>query len=75
MMLPILDKFAEEYGDKVKVCKVNVDEAPELAAQFRVMSIPTLVVLKDGEIFKAPEAGIKQIKSNDGKDLITFCGL
>ena len=49
-MLPILDQFAEKMGDKMTVAKINVDENPELAGQFRVMSIPTLVVLKDGEM-------------------------
>jgi thioredoxin 1 len=49
-MLPILDQFAEQMGDKMTVGKVNVDENPELAGQFRVMSIPTIVVLKDGEM-------------------------
>ncbi len=47
-MLPILDTFAESMGDKLTVAKVNVDEAPEIAGQFRVMSIPTLIVFKDG---------------------------
>ncbi|MEA5040710.1 MAG: thioredoxin [Clostridiaceae bacterium] len=46
---PIVDKVAEQHPDKVKVCKVNVDEEPELAARFRVMSIPTLLVFRDGE--------------------------
>ena len=46
-MLPILDDFAENQGDTMKVWKVNVDQSPELAASFRVMSIPTLIVFKD----------------------------
>ena len=46
---PIVDEIAEERED-IKVGKVNVDEESELAAKFRVMSIPTLVVMKDGEI-------------------------
>ena len=49
MMLPILDKFSDSMGDKMTVAKVNVDEDPEVAGQFRVMSIPTLIVFKDGE--------------------------
>ena len=49
MVSPIVDEIAEERTD-IKVGKVNVDEQPELAARFRVMSIPTLVVMKDGEI-------------------------
>lgn len=47
MMLPILDQFSSAMDWKMKVAKVNVDEAPEIAGQFRVMSIPTLIVFKD----------------------------
>ena len=49
MVGPILDEIAEERED-IKVCKVNVDEEPELANQYDVMTIPTLMVVKDGEI-------------------------
>ena len=49
MVSPIVDEIAEERED-IKVGKVNVDEESQLAARFRVMSIPTLVVMKDGEI-------------------------
>lgn len=50
MLSPVISEIAEEYGDKVKVCKVNVDDEGELAAAFNVMSIPTLVVVKDGKV-------------------------
>lgn len=50
MMLPILDQYASEAPAGVKVAKVNVDEAPSIAQSFRVMSIPTLIVLKDGKM-------------------------
>ena len=49
MVLPLVEEIAEERKD-IKVGKINVDEEPELAAQFGVMSIPTLVVIKDGKI-------------------------
>ena len=49
MVSPIVDEIADERTD-IKVGKVNVDEQPELASQFQVMSIPTLVVIKDGQI-------------------------
>ena len=49
MVGPILDEIAEERED-IKVCKVNVDEEPELASKYQVMSIPTLIVVKDGQI-------------------------
>ena len=46
MLSPVVDEIAGEAHQGVKVCKINVDEQPELAAQFNIMSIPTLVVLK-----------------------------
>ena len=49
MLSPVVDQIAEETTG-VKVGKVNVDEEPELARQFGVMSIPTLVVMKDGKV-------------------------
>ena len=49
LLAPILDEVAEERED-IKVVKVNVDEEPELAGQFRVYSIPTLAVMKDGQL-------------------------
>ena len=50
MVSPIVDEIAEESDGSYKVGKINVDEQPELASQFRVMSIPTLVVMKNGKI-------------------------
>ena len=50
MLSPVISEIAKEYGDKIKVCKVNVDDEGELAASFNVMSIPTLVVVKDGKV-------------------------
>ena len=49
MLAPVLAEIAAERPD-VAIGKVDVDESPELAAQFRVMSIPTLVVMKDGQV-------------------------
>ncbi|HJC51085.1 MAG TPA: thioredoxin [Candidatus Anaerostipes avistercoris] len=49
MLGPVIEEIAAERND-IKVAKVNVDEQPELASQFQVMSIPTLVVIKDGQI-------------------------
>ncbi|QFR38940.1 thioredoxin [Candidatus Gracilibacteria bacterium 28_42_T64] len=49
-MLPILEDFSKEMEGKMKVGKVNVDENPGISAEYRVMSIPTLIVLKDGEM-------------------------
>lgn len=57
MVLPIMDEIAAERED-IKVCKINVDEERELAKAFRVMSIPTLMVIKNGEVV-ARSAGAK----------------
>lgn len=49
MLLPIIDKVAEEVSEDVKIVKVNVDECPETAQAFDVMTIPTLIVFKNGQ--------------------------
>lgn len=49
MLSPIVDAIAEENGD-FKVCKLNVDDASDIAAQYSVMSIPTLIVFKGGSV-------------------------
>ena len=49
MMSPVLDQVAAERSD-VKVCKINIDEEPNLANAFQVVSIPTLMVLKGGQV-------------------------
>ena len=50
MIGPSLEEISNELGGKVKIAKVNIDENPELAAQFGVRSIPTLMVFKDGQV-------------------------
>ncbi|MGB3832447.1 MAG: thioredoxin [Mesorhizobium sp.] len=50
MIAPSLDEIAAELGSKVKVAKLNIDENPELAAQYGVRSIPTLMIFKGGEV-------------------------
>ena len=50
MLGPVIDEVAEEYVGKMYVGKVNVDEQPELAQEFKIMTIPTVFILKDGEI-------------------------
>jgi|ERR1043166_1402515 thioredoxin 1 len=47
---PILDELASEYDGRVKIGKVNIDQAQELAAQYGVRAIPTLLVFKDGQV-------------------------
>ena len=50
MLAPVISEIAEEYAGTVKVGKVNVDEEPELAMQFRVDSIPTVMLFKEGRL-------------------------
>lgn len=50
MLAPVVEDIAREYEGSVKVGKINVDEESELAAAFRVASIPTVVVIKDGKV-------------------------
>ena len=49
MIAPIVEEIAEEYEDKIKVGKVNVDEEPDLTQSFGISSIPTLVLMRDGK--------------------------
>jgi thioredoxin 1 len=65
MVLPIVEEIAEERTD-FKVCKINVDDEGELARQFRVMSIPTLMVFKSGEMVK------KNVGTMEKDELIEF---
>lgn len=54
MQAPIIDEVSRELGD-VKFCKINIDEQPELAMEYGVMSIPTIMVVKKGEVtFQEP---------------------
>ena len=52
MLAPVIEEIANEYAGKVKVGKVNVDDERELALEYGVSSIPTLVVIRDGEAVK-----------------------
>ena len=52
MMGPIVDELAEEMKDKVKIGKLNVDENRETATNYSVMSIPTLIIFKEGKVVK-----------------------
>lgn len=66
MIAPVIEEIANERTD-IKVCKVNVDEESELAVQFKIYAIPTIIILKNGEItarsegFKSKEAILKLI--------------
>ncbi len=49
MVAPAIEKLAEEYGDRFKFCKINVDDSPRTAGEYRIMSIPYLAFFKGGE--------------------------
>ncbi len=50
MISPIIEELSEEYADTVKVCKINVDDEPELAIKYKVSSIPTVMLFKNGQV-------------------------
>lgn len=62
MFSPVIDEIAEENHPGLVVGKVNVDEEPDLAGKYRVMSIPTLIVLKDGKVV-ANSVGVQSKKA------------
>lgn len=57
MLLPTIEELADEVTD-VKICKVNVDEEPELAERYQIMTIPTLQFMKNGQVV-SKQAGVK----------------
>jgi thioredoxin 1 len=61
-MLPVMEEIAAEFDGKVKVGKINIDEEPELAQKFGVMSIPTFKVFKDGEEVASITGGVSKEK-------------
>lgn len=50
MLAPVVEELAAEYAGKVKVCKLDVDQAPDASTKYRISSVPTLIFFKDGEI-------------------------
>ncbi len=60
MMAPLVHQLAEEYDGKVKIGKVNVDQNTELAQTYRVMSIPTFVFFKDGQVVATAVGGMSK---------------
>jgi len=50
MVAPVVEELAGEYDGRLKVCKLNVDEAPVTASEYGIMSIPTLAIFKNGEV-------------------------
>lgn len=68
MQSPVLDAFAEEMGDKIKIGKVNVDEESALALKYQIMSIPTLVLMNQGTFVKRV-SGLQQ--AEDLKEFVS----
>ena len=62
MQAPVLEQLDAECGETVKVCKVDVDAEPALARCFRVMSIPMLIALKDGQV-KETRVGFQDLEA------------
>lgn len=65
MIAPALDAISAEMGDKVKIVKLNVDDNPQIASKLGIMSIPTLMIFKDGKQIDrktgaAPQAALRQ---------------
>jgi thioredoxin 1 len=52
MQAPILERVAEQVGDRFKIAKVNVDEAPQLANQYQISGIPAMMIFKDGQVVR-----------------------
>jgi thioredoxin 1 len=50
MIAPILEEIASDYGDKIKICKIDVDSNPNTAPKFGIRGIPTLIVFNNGEV-------------------------
>lgn len=65
-MMPVVEQIEQEMQNKVKVCKVNIDEQAELAVQYGVMSIPTFFVFKDGKVVN------KTIGMQDKQELLNL---
>ncbi|MCD6120522.1 MAG: thioredoxin [Spirochaetales bacterium] len=71
MVEPILEEMAKEYDGKVKIAKINVDENGEIASQFNIVSIPTLLLFKDGNIVRKQIGAVpRHIIENMIKDFI-----
>ncbi len=52
MLSPILDELAQEYDGRIKIGKVNTDEQPELASEYRIQAMPTMLFFKQGQVAK-----------------------
>lgn len=69
MISPIVAEISSEYSDRIKVCKANVDEEPSLAVKYKIESIPTLILFKNGQIINMT------IGYHSKPELVKFLGL
>ncbi|MCR4430197.1 MAG: thioredoxin [Tepidanaerobacteraceae bacterium] len=69
MLAPVVDEIADEYEGRLKVCKLDVDENPDTAARYGVMSIPTLLVFENGQVVN------KLIGFRPKRDIIAEIGI
>lgn len=60
MMGPILKEVAKEFGDKVRIIKIDVDRNPAMAQKYQIMSVPTLMIFKNGQMLQR-QAGVVQV--------------
>ncbi len=61
-MEPIVEKLAEEYKGRVKVCKADVDQCTDIARKYGIMSVPTFMMFKDGDIVSKSSGSLPQVK-------------
>ena len=66
MIAPFVEEIAKEYAGKIKVCKLDVDQAQEIATEYTVMSIPTLLIFKEGKVMA------KKVGTLTKRDLVKF---
>ena len=62
MIAPAIDELAKEYRNKLRICKINVDENPRVATQYGVMSIPTLIFFKNGKVSEQVVGALNKVE-------------
>lgn len=57
---PVIDEIEKELSKKIKICKINIDSNPEIANQYSIMSIPTLMILKQGQVLETKTGAVEK---------------
>lgn len=70
MMGPVIEEIAREYEGKAKVGKLNTDENPEMSQKYRVMSIPTMLIIKGGEVKETIMGAVPKIEVTEKLDKV-----